>query len=101
MHIHSVVGHVERHIGHMEKIVREILLDDVALVAETDDEIVDAPVGIDFHDVPEDRAATDLDHRLGTKMGLLTNPGAHTTCKNDGFHTKARLHVDAESFSKK
>jgi hypothetical protein len=29
-----------------------------------------------LHDVPEDRAAADLDHRLGLELGLLAQPRA-------------------------
>ncbi|MOA60389.1 hypothetical protein D3C78_1852500 [compost metagenome] len=68
MDVHTVFRHVERHIRHVQEIVREVFLDYVALVTKADHEIVDPIVGIRFHDVPDDRLAADLDHRLGAKM---------------------------------
>jgi hypothetical protein len=40
----------------------------------------------DFHDVPQDRAPTDLGHRLGSEFGLLTHPGAEAAREEHGFH---------------
>ena len=31
---------------------------------------------VDLHDVPQDRLAADLDHRLGTNIGFLGKPGS-------------------------
>ena len=39
---HAVVGEVEGDVGGVQEVVGEELLDDVALVAEADDEVVDA-----------------------------------------------------------
>jgi hypothetical protein len=44
--------HVECDVRLMQEIIREVLLDHVALVAEADDELADAEGGIQFHDVP-------------------------------------------------
>ena len=55
---------------------RKYSLDDLALVAEAEDELVVAPHRVVAHDVPEDRPAADLDHRLGDALGLLAH--AHT-----------------------
>jgi len=44
MDFHAVLRHVERHVRHVEKIIGEILLDDVPLVTEAYDEIVDPVV---------------------------------------------------------
>src|SRR5690606_8709965 len=55
MHFHAVVDHVEGYVGGMQEIVREILLDDVTLVAQANDEVVDAMRRVDLHDVPENR----------------------------------------------
>jgi hypothetical protein len=67
---------VEGHVGHVQPVVREELLDHVALVAERENELVDAALGVDLHDVPEDRAPSDLDHRLRARLGLLHEPCA-------------------------
>jgi len=50
---HVVVAHVEGYIGHVQEVIREILLDNVALVTTTDDEIIDSVGRVDFHDVPK------------------------------------------------
>ena len=42
MNLHPVVLHVKRHVRHVQKIIGEIFLDDIPLVAETDHKIVDA-----------------------------------------------------------
>ena len=31
-------------------------------------------LAVDLHDVPQDRLAADLDHRLGSHIGLLGQP---------------------------
>ena len=48
-----------------EQIVGHVSLDVLALVAERDHELVEAEVAVVHHDVPQDRPAADLDHRLG------------------------------------
>ncbi len=84
--LHSVFLHVEGHIGHMEEVVRKVFFDQIALVAAADDEVVDLVLGIDLEDVPEDRPATDFDHRLGTRMCLFAEPRAKTAGKDNCFH---------------
>ena len=76
VHFHPVVLHVEGHVRHVQEVVGEILLDHIALVAQADDEIVDAVGGVDFHDVPDDRLAADFDHGLGLQVGFLADAGA-------------------------
>ena len=48
--------------------IQEVVLDDVALVAERDDELRKAVEGVDLHDVPEDGMLADLQHRLGPQI---------------------------------
>ena len=43
---HRVVAHVEGHVGHVQEVVREVLLDHVALVAEAHDEVAEAVVAV-------------------------------------------------------
>ena len=89
--LHGVVAHVEGDIGHVQEIVGKVLLDYIALVAQADDELIDAIVRIDFHDVPEDRLAADLHHGLGLEIGLLADPGAEAAGKDDCFHVYHQL----------
>ncbi len=86
MDFHSILGKVKRNVGHMKKIIGEILLDHIALVAEANDEIVEAVLTVDFHDVPEDGPPADLDHRLGANAGFFGQTSAHSTGQNDSFH---------------
>ena len=90
MHPHFVVGHVEGHVRHVQEVVREVFLDQVALVAATDDEIVDAVRGVDLHHMPEDRPAADLDHVLGLEVRFLGNARAEAAGEDDGFHDVCR-----------
>ena len=62
---------VERHVGVVQEVVGEVLLDHVALVAEADHEVGEAVLAVDLHDVPEDRVLADLGHRLGLDLRLL------------------------------
>src|SRR4026207_753541 len=49
MDFHRVVRCIEGDVGHMEKVVCEVFLDDVALISATDHKFVDPVVGVDFH----------------------------------------------------
>ena len=86
MHNGAVVGHVERDIRHVQEIVREIFLDDIALVASADHEIIGAVRRVELHDVPEDRLAADLDHRLRLQIALFGYPSAQPAGENDDLH---------------
>jgi hypothetical protein len=83
---HAVLTHVKSNIGHVQKVIRKVLLDDVALVATADDKVIDAVVGVRFEDMPKDWLATDLDHRLGSGRGFFRDPSAKSSGKNDSFH---------------
>lgn len=100
--LHAVGAQVEGHVGHVQVVVGEVFLDDVALVATADDEVLDAMGGVELHDVPEDRLAADLDHGLGLEVGFLGKSGAETAGEDDGFHgcnsSKLRRSVLGRSF---
>ena len=80
------VAKVERDVRHVQRIVGEILLDDVTFVAEADNKLVDSEVPVDLHDVPQDRMVSNLDHRLGPVACFLAEPASQPASKNDGFH---------------
>src|SRR6266852_1497450 len=42
--------------------------------------------GIRLQNVPQDRLAANLDHRLGPYEGLFTSPRAAAACQNHCFH---------------
>ena len=70
----------------MEEVVGEVFLDDVALIATAHDEIVDAVVGVELHDVPQNRPPADLNHGFGPDRGFLTEARAQATGQQYGFH---------------
>ena len=84
--LEAIVAQVECDIGVKQEIVHEVFLDDVLLVAGTDDEFVDAVCRIRLHDVPEDGLAANLNHRLRHVLGLLAESCAKTASKNNCFH---------------
>lgn len=86
MNFHPVVLHVEGDIGHVQEIVGEIFLDDIALVATADHEIIHAVGGIKFHDVPQHWLTANFDHGFGLEVRFFANTGAQTTCENYGLH---------------
>ena len=86
VHLHLVVGHTEGDIRHVQKVVGEIFLDDVALVAAADHEIVHAMRRIHLHDVPQNRLATHFDHRFRPQVRLLRDAGSQASRKDHGFH---------------
>jgi len=70
----------------MEEVVGEVLLDDVALVSATDDEIIDAMLGVNLQNVSENRTAANLDHRLGTNYRFFRETRADAASEDDCFH---------------
>ena len=72
-------GHVQGHIRHVQEVVREVILDDVAAIPAADDKVSD-PMGSEaLHDVPEGRTPLDLYHRLGAQVELPLDPRANAT----------------------
>ena len=86
MDLHRVLADIERHVGLVEVVVREVLLEHVALVAEAHHELVHPVSRVDLHDVPDDRLAADLDHRLGAGFGLLGEPRAEPSGEDHSLH---------------
>ncbi len=70
-HVDRVVFEVEGDVGHVERVVGEILLDHITAVPTADDEVIYAVSRVDLHDVPQHRLTTDLDHWLWYGMGFL------------------------------
>ena len=64
-------GQVDRDVAVDGVVVEKVALDRVALIAQRDDELLEAVVRVVLHDVPQDRAAADFDHRFGLHRGLF------------------------------
>ena len=86
VHLHTVVAHVEGDIGGVQEVVGEEVLDRIALVAQADDEVLNTVGRVLLHDVPENRLATDLDHRLGLEVRFLADAGAQAAGQDHCFH---------------
>ena len=56
----------------MQEIVGKIFLDHIPFIPAADDEIINAVMGVGFHDMPQDRLATNLYHGFGPDRGLLS-----------------------------
>ncbi len=70
----------------MEKVVCEVLFDDVAFVAAADNKVVDSMGGIDLHDVPEDWFSSDFYHWFGLQVRLFGDAGSEASGKYYCFH---------------
>ena len=87
LELRTVRASVEHEVVEHRAVVREeVVLDDFALVAEAENELVVTPRRVVAHDVPEDRLAADLDHRLGDALGLLAHAHADATAEDHDFH---------------
>jgi hypothetical protein len=42
--------------------------------------------GVIFHDVPEDRPVTDINHGFGDIFGIIPHPGAQAAAEKNYFH---------------
>lgn len=71
MHAHLRVGEVDRQVVRELGLIEDVALDDVTLVPQSDDEIFKIVSRVVAHDVPQDRDAADLDHRLWSRFGFL------------------------------
>jgi len=99
MDVHRVVFHVKCHVGHAHKIVGEILLDLVCLLAGANDEVLQSVCPIDLHDMPEDRLPPNLHHRLGFEVGFFTEAAPETARQYDDFHFQSSTPYGARLFS--
>ena len=70
-YVNSVVFEVEGDVGHVERVVGEILLDHITAVPTAHDEIVHLMCRVHLHDVPQHRPATNLDHGLWFCTGFF------------------------------
>lgn len=67
-------------------VVEEVVLDHAPLVAEAEHEAIQAVVAEEPHDVPEERPAAYLHHRLGAILRLLAHPRALPATKDHDVH---------------
>jgi len=63
----------------------EKFFDHVPLISQTNDEVREAVMAIDLHDVPEDWPAADLHHRFVPGAGFFDASGSKATSRNHHF----------------
>ena len=87
LELRTVRAAVEHEVVEHRPVVREeVVLDDFALVPQAQNELVVTPHRVVAHDVPEDRLAADLDHRLGDALRLLAHAHTEATAEDHHFH---------------
>ena len=72
---------------------RDVLLDQVALVAGAEHEAAQPLGGVDLDHVPEDRLAADLHQRLRDRLGVLLEPRAAAAAED--HHVRDPAHASA------
>ncbi len=89
------VGLEQRHLGAAGQhevvgdrlvVVHEVALDVGGAVAEAQDKVLVPVVGVILHQVPQDGARADGDHRLGDGAGVIPDPHSFATAEEDDFH---------------
>ncbi|CAI8332899.1 MAG: Uncharacterised protein [Gammaproteobacteria bacterium] len=71
MHMHFIILHIKRHIGHMKEVVRKILFDHIALIATTNNKFVNAMSRVNLHHMPKDWHSSNFDHGLRLEASLF------------------------------
>jgi hypothetical protein len=66
-YFHAVLAHDKADVGHVQKVVGEVLFDGIAFVAASNDEVVDYVAGICLDDEPENWFPTYLIMFLGLR----------------------------------
>src|SRR5262249_12489672 len=94
--LYFTAAQVDRHTPREPVIVHEVALDNLALVAKCDQEFFEAEVAVMLHDVPQDRSATDLDHRLGPGLGFFGEPRTQAAGQKYSFHGRPQLAQDRQ-----
>src|SRR5215472_5097858 len=69
----------------LRPVVQKELLDDVRLIAKAQDEVLVAVLTVVVHQMPQDRAVADGDHRLGDTLGEIPDPGPKTSAEQYGL----------------
>ena len=68
------------------EVVEEVALDDVAAIAECDDELLEAACRVAPHDMPENRPSANLHHRLWLRFGFLGQTGSKPAGEQHRLH---------------
>jgi len=86
VNVHAATVELDGQVAGERRVLDEVALDPLALVAERHVELVEPMVGVDLHDVPQHRVLADLDHRLGAQLGLFGEARAEASGQDDDLH---------------
>ena len=75
----------------MKKIVGKPLLDYMLFVTCTYDELIHAVVGVQLHNVPQNRHSADFNHWFRFELGFLGNSCSVSSCEYNCFQNSASL----------
>lgn len=67
-------------------IVQKIFLNHVSAISKTQYEVPKTVMRVGFHDVPQNRAASDVNKRLWAKFSFLSHTCAQSAAQDDHFH---------------
>ena len=59
-------------------VIQEVFLYHVAAITQAKHKFAEAAVRVDLHDVPQNRATADLNHRLGPELSFFAQPSAES-----------------------
>lgn len=84
---HSIfIGEIQGDVQAVKVIICEIFLEDMLFIVGTKDEVIEAVVVVQFHNVLENGLAADLNYGLEMKVAFFADAGLQATNKDDGFH---------------
>src|SRR6185369_9433157 len=86
MKIDLVVLEIDRDVGGVQEILREILLDQIPFVSKANHELIDAVRRVDLHDVPEHGMPADFHHRLWPHDCLFAQTATEATGEDHHLH---------------
>src|SRR4029079_16399189 len=90
MKIDLVVLEIDRDVGGVQEILREILLDQIPFVSKANHELIDAVRRLDLHDVPEHGMPADFHHRLWPHDCLFAQTATEAAGEDHHLHDTNR-----------
>jgi hypothetical protein len=86
VNFHRIGGHIHGNIGVPGIIIDKILFNDVRFIPGEDYEFVKPPIGIQLHDMPENRPSANFYHGLGAQIRFFGEAGTISSGEEYYFH---------------
>ena len=81
VHRHAIaLCKIEGDVRGVQIVVSKVFLDHIAFITKANDKFMKAVVGVDLHNMPEDRFPPDFNHRLWSGHRLFADSRAASTC---------------------